>query len=118
MTINVSEALDSDTAILTVFQRKGEGSFVDGIYVKAPDKLIKVLVSPQQPSPEEAMVLPEGERNKDMFKFIANKLLRPTVDKDNSQADRVKYQGNWYKIIRVEGWILFGHCIAYGVRDE
>lgn len=117
MPINVSEALDSDTAILTVVERKGSGGYVDGVYVKALDSLLKVLISPQQPTPEEAMVLPEGERNKDMFKFICNKLLRPTIDKDNIQADRVKYDGNWYKIIRVEGWIVFGHCIAYGVRD-
>lgn len=117
MPINVSEALDSDTAIFTVVERKGQGGYVDGVYVKAEDQILKVLLSPQQPSPEEAMVLPEGERNKDMFKFICNKLLRPTIDKDNIQADRVKHEGNWYKIIRVEGWIVFGHCIAYGVRD-
>jgi len=117
MPINVSEALDSDTCIKVQVERTAPGSFVDGLYVAGTTSTFNTLVSPQQPTPKQLEVLPEGERDKDVMLFISKRFLR-TVDDDNEiPADIVIFKTYRYKIIQLADWSTFGHTPAYGVRD-
>ena len=118
MPINVSEALDSDTCVKVQVERTTPGSYVDGLYVPGTASTFNTLVSPQQPSPKQLEVLPEGERDKDVMLFISKRFLR-TVDDDNElPADVVLFKGERYRIIQLADWSTFGHTPAYGVKDD
>lgn len=117
MPINVSEALDADTAeILTV--KRQTGTYVDGLYVKGAETTFKTLASAQQPTPKELKSLAEGERDKDIRKFISKKPVRTASDRDGLIADRIVYKGNDYKIIAVSDWDVYGQTTSFGARDQ
>lgn len=119
MPINVSEALDTDTAeIITVTRDDGDSDFVDGLFVKGGVTIFKTLASVQQPTPKDLQILPEGERDKNPRMFISKKPLRTTNDKDGTIADIVTFKGVNFKIIMVADWESYGHTIAFGVRDQ
>ena len=69
MVINVSEALDSDTAQIVTVERTSAGAYVDGIYQKGSTSTFKTLASVQQPTPKQLDILPEGEKSKDVKLF-------------------------------------------------
>lgn len=117
MTINVSEALDSDTCLVLTVERTASGSYVDGKYVPGATSTFKSLISPQQPTPKQLEVLPEGERDKDVMLFISKKKLRTIDDKNNILPDRVLFDGAKYKIIQLADWGTFGHYPAFGTRE-
>lgn len=118
MVINVSEALDSDTAQVRTVERKAPGAYVGGIYQKGATTTFKALMSVQQPTPKQLETLPEGERSRDVKLFISNKPLRTTEDKDETIADVVIDKGKRYKIISSGDWSDYGHTTAMGVREE
>jgi len=116
MVINVSEALDTDTAQPTTVERTSPGSYVDGIYQAGTTSTFKALISIQQPTPKQLEVLLEGERSSDVKLFISNKPLRTVIDKDDLPADVVITKGQRYKIIRSGDWDDYGHTTAMGTR--
>jgi len=116
MVINVGEALDSDTAEIVTVTRTETGAFVDGNYVAGVTSNFKTVCSVQQPKASELQKLPQGERDKDIRKFISKKILRTTNDRDGVIADSALYQGAQYKIIMVENWDVYGHTTAFGAR--
>lgn len=118
MVINVSEALDTDTAKPTTVERTSPGDYVGGIYQPGSPSTFKALISTQQPSPKQLEVLPEGERSKDVKLFISNKPLRTADDKDQLPADVVISKGKRYKLIQAGDWNDYGHTTAMGVREE
>jgi len=117
MPINVSEAIDSDTAEKIAVKRT-PGSFVDGLFVKGTPVLFNTLASVQQPTPKQLEILPEGERSKNPRLFISKKALQTTNDKDGIIADIVTFKGQQFKIIAVGNWESYGHTMAFGVRDQ
>lgn len=118
MPINVSEALDSDTAMVVTVVRTDGGGYVDGIYQEGTTSTFKTICSVQQPTPDDIQILPEGERNKDIRKFISKKPIRATSDRDGIIADTVIYKGNHYKIISVNDWDDYGQTTSFGARDQ
>lgn len=118
MPINVSEALDSDTGVILTVKRTSAGSYVDGIYVPGAESNFKSVISPQQPTPKQLLVLPEGQRDKDIMMFISKKPLRTLSDRDGTPADIVVFKGREYEIIQLADWETFGHTIGYGVRTQ
>lgn len=117
MTITVSEALDLDTCLKLVVERTAVGSYVDGIYSPGSVSTFKSLISPQQPTPDQLQILPEGERDKDIVMFISKRKLRTTDDKNNLIADIVLFNDSRYKIVSLANWSTFGHNIAFGARE-
>lgn len=117
MVINVSEALDSDTAQIVTVERTSSGAYVDGIYQKGSTSTFKTLASVQQPTPKQLEILPEGEKSKDVKLFISKKPLRTTIDDEQLIADIVIYKSVRYKIISSGDWDDYGHTMAMGVRD-
>ena len=117
MVINVSEALDSDTAEVVSVERTAVGTFVDGLYVKGPVTVFKTLASSQQPTPKQLQVLPEGERDKNPRLFISKRQLQTVNDKTGAVPDIVIFKGARFKIIMVGDWFSYGHVMAFGVED-
>ena len=118
MTINVSEALDSDTAERITVSRFGTGAYVDGEYVPATPSTFKALASVQQPTPQQIEFMPSGERNNDPRLMICNKLLREASTKEKTVADKIHYKGKIYKVVQVMDWTAFGHCKVLATRDK
>ena len=117
MPINVSEALDVDTAEIITVERDTGSGFIDGLYVKGSTKKFKTLASVQPVTPQDLQTLPEGERNKDLRKFISKKPLITSSDKDGVLADTVIFKGQRFKIVALGDWNSFGHADAIGARD-
>lgn len=117
MPINVSEALDSDTCVKLQVERTSPGAYVDGIYVEGSVSTFYALMSPQQPTPKQLEVLPEGERDKDVMLFISKRTLRTVDDDNNIPADVIIFKGERYRVIQLADWSTFGHTPAYGVKD-
>lgn len=118
MTINVSAALDIDTSEIVTVERTSGGGYVDGIYQKGIVSTFKTVCSVQQPTPEELQNLPEGERNKDVRKFISKKVVRTASDRDGLIADIILYKGFRFKIINAGDWDSYGHTTSFGARDQ
>jgi len=119
MVINVSEALDTDTAeIITVERDNGTGEYIDGLYVKGGKTTFKTLASVQQPTPRQLETLPEGDRDKNTRLFISKKPLRTTSDRDGFIADVVIHKGQRFKLIDTGDWSSYGHTKAFGVREQ
>lgn len=116
MVIDVSEALDNDTAENITVLRTAAGGYIDGIYSPGAVSNFVTIAGVQQPKASELQKLPEGERNKDIRKFISIKELRTTNDRDGTIADSVFYNNIQYKIIMVEHWDVYGHSTAFGAR--
>ena len=118
MPINVSEALDSDTAERITVTRTVPGAYVDGVYVKGSTSTFKTLASVQQPTLQQLQILPEGERDKNPRLFISKKPLRGTSDRDGIIADVILFKGMNFKIIDLGDWSSYGHTMAFGVRVQ
>lgn len=117
MPVNVSEALDSDTAIIVTIERQS-GEYVDGLWVDETPIVFKTLCSPQPSTAKERQILPEGDRDKDIFKFITKKPLRGVSDRDGLSADVVIFKGNRYTILSPADWDLYGHTTSLGARIQ
>lgn len=118
MTIRVDEALDTDTAEIVVVFRASQGSYIDGIYQPGIVGTFKTICSVQQATPEDLQMLPTGERDKDIRKFICKKSVRTTDDKDGTIADVIRYKGKDYKLIQAADWDVYGYTRAFGARKQ
>jgi len=117
MPINVSEALDSDTAEIITVERTTAGGYVDGIYVEGATSTFKTLASCQPASAEDLQMLPEGERNKRIFVFISKKPIRVTEDREGELADTIIFKGRRYRVIQNADWSSYGHNTVYGALE-
>lgn len=117
MAINVSEAIDSDTSEIVTVERRS-GGYVDGIYQTSITSIFKTVASVQQPTPDELQKLSEGERNKDLRKFISKKALIVGSDRTGVVSDIVIFKGIRYKIIQLGDWQSYGHSTAIGAREK
>ena len=118
MTINVSEALDSDTGEIVTVTRTSTGGYTDGLYVKGLTTTFKTICSVQPATPVEIQNLPEGERTKDIRKFISIKVIRSSDEKTSVIADTIRYKSKDYKIISAGDWDVYGHTTAFGARVQ
>jgi hypothetical protein len=116
VTIQLTEALDSDNSIVLTVKRKLSGARVDGVWIPGSDTILKIFASPQPASPDELQNLPEGERDKSIFKFISNKPLFTTQDRNGTDADLVMFKGNDYRVISVGDWDTFGYTLAFSAK--
>ena len=108
MPINVSEALDTDTAeIITV--NRTTGGYVDGVYQENVSATFKTIASMQQPTPAQLERLPLGERDKNIFSFISKKPIFSVKDRQGLPADKIIFKGKTYEVIASSDWSSYGH---------
>lgn len=114
MPVNVSSALDSDTAEKVVVNRYS-GEYVDGLYVKSiHPRSKKILASVQQPTAKELQVLPQGQRKKDIMVFISKFNFRTSDDTKNQSEDIIIRKKTKYKVIATADWGSYGYYMALG----
>lgn len=118
MPINVSEAIDSDTAEKITVERTAPGGYVDGLYVAGATSTFKALASVQQPTPRDLETLPEGERVKNPKMFICTKKLQTASEDDSTLADVLIVKGVRFKVIQLGDWLSYGHNIAFAVKEK
>ena len=116
MPINVSEAIDSDTAIMVSLENASGGTYVQGIYVPGGPAITKALASPQQPTPEQLNFLEGGERTKDLKAFYLNKKV--ITSKGDKVATVIIQGGKRFKVIFVGDWEPFGWFFAIGANEQ
>ena len=116
MTISVSEALCSENSQIVTVERKAVGAYVDGIYQEGATTTFKSICSVQHPSPADLQILPEGERDSDIRKFISKKSIRTTSDRDALIADVILHKDIRYKVISASDWGDFGYTRSFGAR--
>lgn len=117
MPINVSEAIDSDTAERITISRD-TGSYVDGLWVaNGAPLLVPALAGVQQPSTKQLEVLPRGEKATDAKLFISNKRINTTDAKSGLPADNIIFEGETYKCYAAADWGSYGHWTVVGVRQ-
>ena len=63
---------------------------------------------------EQLQFFPEGERREGMITVYSKPLLHLTEGEDVS--DDVTWNGEQYKVIRVDRWQDYGYCVAYAQR--
>lgn len=117
MVINVSAALDSNTAVIVSVERETPGYYLDGLWQPGATTIFKCLASPQQPTPQDLLNLQEGQRQQNVYMFICNKLINVADEKTNTSADVINFKGSKFKAIKVADWIVFGHNIVYAIRQ-
>lgn len=66
------------------------------------------------PSSEQLSFFPEGERRNGQVAIYTETILHLTEGEEI--ADEVTWQGDRYKIIRVDRWDEYGFCIAYAQK--
>jgi len=114
MPINVSEAIDSDTAtIVTLFNSTG-GDYVDGIFVPGSETTTRALASVQQPTPKQLEFLEGGERSKSIKSFYLNKEV--FTSSDDRTATEILHRGNRYKVVHAGDWLDYGWFFAIGAK--
>jgi hypothetical protein len=118
MPINVSEAIDGETAQVVSFLRQVGGSYVNGIWVPPTSESFKSMCSVQQPTPQQLLVIPEGERNKDIRLFISKKPLRTTDDKAGTIGDIALYAGKRFRMMWEGDWNAYGHSTMLGAAEN
>lgn len=63
---------------------------------------------------EDLKILPEGERRKGGISIWTRTMLHLTEGRDAS--DEVTWQGEQYKVCRVDRWEQYGYCVAYASK--
>lgn len=117
MPINVSEALNSDTALTLVVDRT-TGTYVDGVWTTNAPSTFKMLASPQQPTPKQLEILPEGERSKNVMLFICNKRVKTVDEKAGTPPDIINFDSKKFRVVALGNWITFGHVHALAAEDQ
>ncbi len=118
MPINVNQAIDLQTGTKIYIQRSVGGSYVDGIYVEGPRKLIKAIASQQAPTPSQISLLEGLERTKDIKAFYVNKAIIASDHYDNNEADNIVWNGKVYRAMKLGDWNDYGYNLVLGARIE
>ena len=117
MPINVSEAIDSDTAErITVTRSALAGSRVDGRWVPPATTSFKTLASVQQPTPKQLDQMPSGDRDTEYKLFISIKELLSSDDSTGQVADTLSYKGKKFKVVQPMDWTAYGHSTVIAAR--
>lgn len=112
---DVTELLvDPDLGAQSFTVRRRTGEWQGGRMKVVSDETLSAIGIIQPPSSEELQYFPEGERRKGMVAIYTQTILHLTEGEDI--ADDVTWQGEAYKIIRVDRWDDYGYCVAYAQK--
>jgi hypothetical protein len=117
MPINVAEALDSDTAQIIKVERKAGGERINGVWVPGAASTFMAMASAQPATPDELQNLPEGQRDKSIFKFISNKPIYTARDRQQGEADIIIFKGIRWRVISGADWDSYGHTTVLAAKE-
>lgn len=78
------------------------------------EKVITATGIIQPPQPHELSFFPEGERRKGQIVIYTKTTLYLT--EGETVSDDVTWQGEQYKVVRVDEWLDYGFCVAYAQK--
>ena len=118
MPIKVNEAIDTDTAELITVIRVTGSAYIDGIYTRGTETTLKMLASVQPLTGRELQALPEGERAKELLKFISKRVIFSGDDRTELSADIVVHDNKRYKIINSGNYMLMKNNYLYNCQFD
>lgn len=69
----------------------------------------------------ESSALPEGYRDKNVYKVFTTTYVRPSEEGTENYADQIEVEGGkWFTVIKVQNWSygLQSHYLAYVVEEN
>lgn len=112
---DITELLvDPDLGAQEFTVRRRKGKWHGGRMEVSEDLSLTAIGIIQPPSSEELRFFPEGERREGMIAIYTQTMLHLTEGEEI--ADDVTWQGEPYKIIRVDRWDDYGYCVAYAQK--
>lgn len=81
--------------------RTSVGSYTKGVYTDGSHSTEVIQASVQPASPNDMIVLPEGQRNAKAFRLYTTAVLRLVTD---CNPDRVVLFNEEYEVVRAEPW--------------
>lgn len=112
---DVTELLvDPDLGAQEFSVRRRKGKWQGGRLEVAEDTTFTAIGVIQPPSSEELSYFPEGERRKGMVAIYTQTILH--LSEGDDVSDDVTWQGEAYKVIRVDRWQDYGYCVAYAAK--
>lgn len=84
-------------------KRRGQGSYVSGVYVDGAISEIGIFASVQPLNAQETLLLPENRRERTSFKLFTDTQLFAT-EKGSVNADLVVINGTNYEVMTVTIW--------------
>lgn len=67
------------------------------------------------PEAEQLEFFPEGDRRKDKKAIYTKTMLH--VSEGDTVSDTIQWNGDRYRILKVERWDEYGFCVAYAVKE-
>ena len=112
---DVTELLtDPDLGAQEFPLRRRTGKWQGGRMLVDQDETITAIGVIQPTSSEMLQFFPEGERRNGMITIFTQTILRESDDKKTS--DDVTWQGETYKVVRVDRWDDYGYCVGYAAK--
>jgi len=104
-------------------KRPGVGSRVDGRWVAAATGDVSIVASVQPMNHHEALLLPEGWRDRGAIKIYTATELRAANPDAKTKGDQIVYQGFNWEVQTVDPWdeakdIPHFKCIALKVEKD
>lgn len=87
--------------------RSTGGKYVKGIYTPGPTETVTISGSLQPTNARELKLPEEGNRLRQYYKFYSDNPLIPMNTKTLGTSDRVKINGETYRVMSVEAWQNF-----------
>jgi hypothetical protein len=118
--IDVSGAFDGWLQDITVRREAaGTRNAGTGAWVPGAETNIPISAVVQDASPDDLLVIPEGERTEYSIKIHTVEILKTASEDGKTSADKVEYEGELYKVLKVfKRKTLGNYYKAIAVRIE
>ena len=112
---DVSQAFDDWLEPLTLI-RKGQGSYVNGVWVNGADTNVDILAVIQNANPDDLILLPEGTRTTEAVKFHTTSKVMTVKESSETDADTFNYNGSLYRVYDVFNRLIGNYTKAVAIR--
>lgn len=101
-------------------QRFGVGEYVKGVYQPGDTTELEIPASVQPMKPNERLLLPEGQRTKEVVKIFTVERLCTTDERGGTKADIITSKGRLFEIAGVDDWTKtdLPHFMSIGVKVD
>lgn len=105
---------DRDLGAQTFTILRRTGRWERGSFVVDDSQTLTAVGIIQPASPEDLQLFPEGERRRGTLAIYTQTILH--ITEDPAISDEITWQGESYKVVRVDRWQEYGYCVAYAQK--
>lgn len=95
---------DTFSISLQVIRETKRGSYVLGVWQGGQTSQIEILATVEPLDGNEIMLMPEGERTKEMIRIYSQQELFTADEQRSRKADIVCYEGRLFEVHKVKRW--------------